>query len=186
MNRLKQLREEQKLSLTDLQNSIIERFGVKISRASLSNYERGEQTPKTDTWELLAEFFQVTPAYLMGLSPLREATDFFPVDRSTLTAQNQEILIQINDIFERLIHENNGWPAIQVANIFENIGKILDIAYLVDENYSPLDVLNSFSDLIKGISLGEYSELKDIEIYLKERNNIFQKLDNLFLNYLKN
>lgn len=78
MNRLKYLREEHGLSLKDLQDNLLKDYNVKISRASLSNYEREEQTPKKETWEVLANYFKVTPSYLMGLTPQKNPIeDYF-------------------------------------------------------------------------------------------------------------
>lgn len=72
MNRLKELREEKQLSLGELSKALAKQ-GVKISKASLNNYERGEQNPRGNTWEILAKFFGVSSSYIMGLS--NERTD---------------------------------------------------------------------------------------------------------------
>lgn len=75
MNRIKELREERGLSLKDLQDQIQSNKGIKIGRASLNNYEREEQVPKQETWEVLADFFNVTVPYIMGLSPARNKAE---------------------------------------------------------------------------------------------------------------
>lgn len=67
MNRLKELRDEKKLSLGDLSKALADK-GIKIGRASLNNYERGEQEPKQATWQQLADFFEVPLSYMLGLS----------------------------------------------------------------------------------------------------------------------
>lgn len=67
MNRLKELRDEKNLSLGDLSKALAEK-GIKIGRASLNNYERGEQEPKQATWKQLSDFFGVTLSYMLGLS----------------------------------------------------------------------------------------------------------------------
>lgn len=180
MNRLRELREERGYSLRELGEKL------EMNASVLGNYEREDRQPKIEIWERIAAFFNVTPAYIMGLSPIREATNFFPIDRSTLTSQNKEILDDINEIFEQLIRENNGWTAIQVKTIFENLRMILDLGYLMDEGYSPVDLLVSFSALVKEIGFGDYSKTKDIETFLTNRNEIFHKTDKLFIDNLEN
>lgn len=71
MNRIRSLREEQGLSLQQLSNAIQRQTGIKISKASLSNYEHEDQEPKKATWQTLADFFHVNLSYIMGLSPNR-------------------------------------------------------------------------------------------------------------------
>lgn len=75
MNRIKPLRMENKLSLQDLQNIFLKEYDMKVSRASLSNYERGEQQPKQEVWECLADYFNVSVPYIMGLSDVKKEID---------------------------------------------------------------------------------------------------------------
>lgn len=65
MNRLKELREELGLSLSTLSKEL------DIPKTSLSNYERGEREPRLDVWVRIADYFGVDPAYLMGLSDIK-------------------------------------------------------------------------------------------------------------------
>lgn len=65
-NNLKKLREERQLSLGDLSKELSKK-GFKIGRASLNNYEREEQTPKQETWKILADYFKVSVPYMMGI-----------------------------------------------------------------------------------------------------------------------
>lgn len=62
MNRLKELRQKNNLTLKEL--------GQKIGMANntLSQYETGKREPKIETWNKLAEYFNVPTSYLMGLS----------------------------------------------------------------------------------------------------------------------
>lgn len=67
-NRLAQLRNEKGLSMVQL--SLILRktdgFSKTIGSATVSNWENGMREPKIKTWENLAKFYGVTPAYLVG------------------------------------------------------------------------------------------------------------------------
>ena len=75
MNRIQDLREERGLSLQQLSKAIEQQTGTKISKASLSNYEREDQQPKKATWQILADFFNVNLSYIMGLSSTRNKVD---------------------------------------------------------------------------------------------------------------
>ncbi|CAK1226944.1 Transcriptional regulator [Fructobacillus cardui] len=59
-NRLKELRKEKGYTLNDIAQAI----GIK--RGTFNNYENGKTEPKLETWEKLAKFYGVTPAYLVG------------------------------------------------------------------------------------------------------------------------
>ena len=65
MNRLKELRLERGLTLKDVSKDL------QIPINTLSNYERGDREPKLETWELLADFFDVDQEYLVGWSDIK-------------------------------------------------------------------------------------------------------------------
>ncbi|MCT3115388.1 helix-turn-helix domain-containing protein [Leuconostoc lactis] len=65
MNRLKGLRLEHELTLKDIQ----EQIGIK--RSTYGDYENGKSEPKLATWELLADYFDVDPEYLVGWSDIK-------------------------------------------------------------------------------------------------------------------
>lgn len=59
-NRIKELRLEKGLS----QRKLAEETG--ISQQSLSFYEKGDRNPKIETWQKLADYFDVPMDYLQG------------------------------------------------------------------------------------------------------------------------
>ena len=61
MNRLKELRQKNNLTLKEL--------GQKVGMANntLSQYETGKREPKLETWNKLAVFFNVSIPYLQGI-----------------------------------------------------------------------------------------------------------------------
>lgn len=66
MNRLKELRKEKGVSLKKLSTAI----GVKDN--TLSQYETGKRQPRDmEVWERLADYFEVTPEYLLGYTTIR-------------------------------------------------------------------------------------------------------------------
>ncbi|MGL9865793.1 helix-turn-helix domain-containing protein [Enterococcus faecium] len=62
MNRLKEIRKENNITLVDLSAKL------GIPRSTLNRYENGESEPKQETWEKLADYFNVSVGYLMGVS----------------------------------------------------------------------------------------------------------------------
>ena len=92
MNRIKELRQKNKLSQIELANKI------KASNQAISAYENGSREPKLETWNKLAEYFNVPTSYLMGLNrndlkfpTKQEAIDFI---HKIMKAQN----IKLEDI----------------------------------------------------------------------------------------
>ena len=60
MNRIKELRQENKFSQIELANK------VHASNQAISAYESGTREPKESTWQKLADFFNVSVDYLKG------------------------------------------------------------------------------------------------------------------------
>ena len=60
MNRIKELRKEKGLTLDDIQSQ------TGIKRGTYNNYENGTTNPKPETWQALANFFDVSVPYLQG------------------------------------------------------------------------------------------------------------------------
>ena len=60
MNRLKELRQKNNLTLRGLGKEI------NMSSSRISQYETGKREPKLETWNKLADYFHVPVAYLKG------------------------------------------------------------------------------------------------------------------------
>lgn len=60
MNRIAELRKRKKLSQAQLAKE------TGLTRQAISLYEIGKREPKLETWRKLANFFDVTPQYLVG------------------------------------------------------------------------------------------------------------------------
>ena len=65
MNRLKELRLERGLTLKYMELET----GIKFT--TLNGYENNYRKPKLETWELLANYFNVDPEYLVGWSDIK-------------------------------------------------------------------------------------------------------------------
>ena len=65
-NRIKELRLEKGLS----QRKLSEETG--ISQQSLSFYEKGQRNPKIETWQKLADYFNVSIGYVQGTTKIKD------------------------------------------------------------------------------------------------------------------
>ena len=66
-NRIKELRKAQKITLKELSEKLKEK-GLTFTDSQLSKFENGTSTPRNeDIWEALAEIFDVSLAYVMGI-----------------------------------------------------------------------------------------------------------------------
>ena len=113
MNRLKELRQKNNLTLKEL--------GQKVGMANntLSQYETGKREPKLETWNKLAEYFNVPTSYLMGLSD--------DVNGWKEWAENTGYSVnQIKDEIQRLIKT-------------KRLDSSADIQYQIDQAVKSLD-----------------------------------------------
>lgn len=92
MNRIKEVRKKKGLSLQQVADA------VGLATNTISRYETGKREPKLETWNKLAEYFNVPTFYLMGLNrndlkfpTKQEAIDFI---HKIMKAQN----IKVEDI----------------------------------------------------------------------------------------
>lgn len=63
-NRLKEIRQEKKLSQTDIAKAL------GVTRQAISLYEKGDRELKLETWQKLADYFNVSVPYLQGLDQI--------------------------------------------------------------------------------------------------------------------
>ena len=59
-NNLRKLRKQRKLTSDDIQKQ------TQINRGTYNNYENGTTEPKPETWQALADYFNVSVPYLQG------------------------------------------------------------------------------------------------------------------------
>lgn len=71
MNRIKQLRKKNNLTLRELGQK------VNVSKGALSRYEHGVRKPKPAMWEALANFFNVSVPYLKGYMVCTRCQGYF-------------------------------------------------------------------------------------------------------------
>lgn len=61
MNRIKEVRKKKGLSLQQVADA------VGVGNNTISRYETGKREPKLETWQALADFFNVSVPYLQGI-----------------------------------------------------------------------------------------------------------------------
>ena len=61
MNRIKEVRKKKGLSLQQVADA------VGLGNNTISRYETGKREPKLETWQALADFFNVSVPYLQGI-----------------------------------------------------------------------------------------------------------------------
>ena len=145
-NRLKELRLSHDYTLDD-----IERL-TGIKRGTYNNYENGNTEPKLETWQKLADFWDVTVPYLQGL-----------------TISESDVLRIINDSYlsdvQQFLASQNESKSFDYASfiksddIYFGVSRSVDMYLLINKIPLPL---NSFSML----QLKKYS--KDVEAYWKK------------------
>ena len=90
---LRLLRKEKGLSQQELADAL------KVSKSSISMYERGERQPQsTETWELFADYFNVDIDYLMGRTD--KTTKVIDPTRSSHYYLNDETMEIAQEIYE--------------------------------------------------------------------------------------
>ena len=64
-NRIRELRQQKHLTLQELGDKL------GLANNTLSQYETGKREPKLETWQKLADFFNVSVPYLQGFSKIK-------------------------------------------------------------------------------------------------------------------
>lgn len=94
MNRLKELRQKNNLTLKEL--------GQKVGMANntLSQYETGKREPKLGTWQALADFFNVSVPYLKGYMVCTRCQGYFVPDENAIRENIECCPYCMNPYFE--------------------------------------------------------------------------------------
>lgn len=122
-NRLKEIRQEKKLTLKEV-SSQLEQNNLKISPDALAKYERGDREPKLETWQKLADFFNVPVDYLLGISK----------DSSTLTID--DLNPEEQDAYERITDLlSQEYPQTRPEFNWSKIGQLLINSDLTEEQF---------------------------------------------------
>lgn len=100
--RLKMLRIEQQLTGAELCDRFNKRYDAKLNASTISRYENATQEPMLNTVALLADFFGVSPVYLMGQSDDRHASLSVMSDTTPQKTELSDEEAEIIRIFRKL------------------------------------------------------------------------------------
>lgn len=121
-NRLKELRKQLGLTLDDIQ----EKTGIK--RGTYNNYENGTTEPKLETWQKLANFFNVSVPYLQGIAD-------FPDDKTLLDVLNEQLFSESKqhpdqkEIFDEIKQRIESKDQQLISYLCNHLGDSLPIVY---------------------------------------------------------
>ena len=164
MNRIKELRQKNKLSQIELANKI------KASNQAISAYENGSREPKEPTWQALANFFNVSVDYLKGYGYSKEHIYKCLDDAYKYDWMGKENLLAVGMVpayyVDKYCKENN----IKIIFDFKEIKRLLT----TKDSYSDDDI----------------KELITIALFLKTTDKKFvsfvEKLNEQYLKNLQN
>lgn len=138
-NRLKQVRQKAGLSLAEVGN------GVGLATNTISRYENGKREPKLETWQKLANFYEVSVPYLQGIEP----------DFSEITERTKLVISLLLDNYyfgnkrDYVISYDVGTKAFDVTNIRKKGWKLYFSKYPISKSESrkTYDYVNKYVDL---------------------------------------
>ncbi|MBP7212462.1 helix-turn-helix transcriptional regulator [bacterium] len=169
-NKLKELREEQNISLGKLSKILKEKYKLNVSPSQLMYYEKGIRSPRdNETWEIIADYFNVSIAYLMGFSDSPDGNDK-PIGFDSVEEYEKARKIRLDKYVNNpnskqigIAHGANGKEKL----ISYKTGFTIDYSMLIDFKYDE-----------EGLS---ETKLKTLDIY-NELNTEYKKM--LFINAL--
>ena len=201
MNRIRECRRNKKLTLKQLSKELAKKK-FKISADALGKYERGEREPKLETWLKLANFFNVSVAYLMGLnnSPNNNFDNIFlkeaPYDidewnnlfdtnstniSTSLSAEQESTVVNSLKTYKSILISLIPYIIKEKLDTNEleklkknNLKMLINIVNTLDTDFWPESHITTMDDL-------ENSDLK----IQKKLNNILKKINKLLKDELK-
>ena len=151
MNRIKEIRQEKKLSQKDLAKKL------NISQQAISLYEKGDREPKLETWQKLADFFGVSVPYLQGISKVRDANAFddfqkFLRSLSEIKKMPDKYSIEVNELLA-FYAEND-------RRVFDLLGNVF--LKLTRNDRTSKALKNAVKDISKNSDIQDISEINAI------------------------
>ena len=167
-NKLKELREEHNISLGKLSKILKEKYKLNVSPSQLMYYEKGTRSPRdNETWEIIAEYFKVPLAYLMGFSDSPDGND-----KPTGFDSVEEYEKARKELLEKIANNPNS-KQIGIAHGADGKERLISYKTGFRTDYS---MLIDFKYDEEGLS---ETKLKTLDIY-NELNTEYKKM--LFIN----
>ena len=185
MNRIKEIRQEKKLSQKDLAKKL------NISQQAISLYEKGDREPKLETWQKLADFFDVPISYLQGFGLSKK--DAIEICWEWIYGKRSYSFHPMDELFKNFFKENFSQKDLKI--IFKD--KQAFTNFMSDRfrsvfNYNSLANIRDDEELEKKISIslgagsrknvydGALAELQDIDFKKDSNDEIIEKLSSIF------
>lgn len=173
MNRIKELRKSKNVTLQE----VSEKTGISIT--SLSFYEKGQRNPKIETWQKLADYFDVSVGYLQGLGLSKSKL----INYLTDGLKDPNSWKKYDNDIHSIIWENLSTDEkITVTDILnKKISEIEKNSYLKNFITNKYSFVNNYSFLarLQGNELNEYNEY---EIISHVGNSIINRINSNIYN----
>lgn len=87
-------------ALRDSLNMTQEEFGksIGLAKSTYNNYETGVREPKSDFWMAIAQKYNVSIDYLMGLENLQNEKQPAPTNEGELGEEDKKLLMMIHNL----------------------------------------------------------------------------------------
>ncbi|MGQ7550694.1 helix-turn-helix domain-containing protein [Streptococcus suis] len=160
MNRLKELRQEKKLS----QKELAKKIGVHYR--TLQNWENGESQIKPDKAQKLAEHFGVSVGYLLGYEDLLDQLEEVDAELTKGMALSKNLSMAASSSYDELFE-----------NILELLKKLKEVAEVtqVDSN-TLIEVIKTLEDHLEDLD-DSMKKMMTAQIKYIELQNLKQKLN---------
>lgn len=173
MNRIKELRKSKNVTLQE----VSEKTGISVT--SLSFYEKGQRNPKIETWQKLADYFDVSVGYLQGLGLSKSKL----INYLTDGLKDPNSWKKYDNDIHSIIWENLSTDEkITVTDILnKKISEIEKNSYLKNFITNKYSFVNNYSFLarLQGNELNEYNEY---EIISHVDNSIINRINSNIYN----
>lgn len=90
-DKLKELREKKGIKQTDLAKALFMR------QSSISDYENNRSTPNPETIKKIADFFNVSSDYLLGIEPKQKNRIDFAIETALDELKDEDTLLFLKD-----------------------------------------------------------------------------------------
>lgn len=158
MNRLKELRNQRKLTLDDIEA----KTGIK--RGTYSNYENNKTEPKIETWQKLADYFKVSVPYLQGYEQ--------PTPHNRLKELRQQNNLTLKELGKKVDIPNNSLSQYENGKrqpkleIWQKLASFFNVSVPYIQG---LDKSNRIRELRKKKDLSQSQLVQAFNEFLKDR-----------------
>ena len=185
LNRIKELRNKNNLTLRALGQK------VNMSSSRLSQYETGKREPKLETWQKLADFFDVPTSYLQGFGISKK--DAINICWEWIYGKRGFNSYPIDELFKNFFKENFSQKDLKI--IFKDkqaFTNFMSDSFRSVFNYNSLANIRDDEELEKKMTIalsgwsrknvydGVLAELQDIDFKKDSNDEIIEKLSSIF------